>query len=117
MGKLWRRRLDKKLIKFNIMKYLINPFAKFYDINGKASLKEFWFFLLFSFILNILVVAIVKIFNLSIIEYIINIIWCVVFATLGFRRLNDAGYNKWLFLLPFVNFILAGMPSASIKNN
>jgi uncharacterized membrane protein YhaH (DUF805 family) len=30
--------------------------------------------------------------------------------TLGFRRLNDAGYNKWLFLIPIAGVLLATTP-------
>jgi uncharacterized membrane protein YhaH (DUF805 family) len=35
------------------MEYLINPFKNYFNIKGKASLKEFWyFFLIFTFLIN-----------------------------------------------------------------
>jgi uncharacterized membrane protein YhaH (DUF805 family) len=38
----------------------------------------------------------------------------IPFITLGFRRLNDAKFSKWLFLIPVVNLILAAFPSKEI---
>lgn len=45
----------------------------------------------------------------------LNIVYLLVmiipYMAIGFRRLNDAGINRFLFLIPFVGLILAVFPS------
>jgi uncharacterized membrane protein YhaH (DUF805 family) len=38
----------------------------------------------------------------------------IPYMAIGFRRLNDAGINKFLFLIPFVGLILAVYPSKKL---
>jgi uncharacterized membrane protein YhaH (DUF805 family) len=91
------------------MKYLIEPFKKILDFSGKSTIKEFWFFFLFSFLLSVIFGIISAIFNFEELKTIFRLVMVLPFISIGFRRLNDAGFNKWLFLIPFVNLILAGI--------
>jgi uncharacterized membrane protein YhaH (DUF805 family) len=95
------------------MKYLIDPFKNFLDFNGKSSIKEFWVFFLFSFLLSVIFGMISAIFNFEELKTIFRLVMVLPFVSIGFRRMNDAGFNKWLFLIPFLNLILAGIN----KNN
>ncbi|RBP34616.1 uncharacterized membrane protein YhaH (DUF805 family) [Oceanihabitans sediminis] len=92
------------------MKYYINAFKKATDIQSKASIKEFWYFMLINIIISIFIGVLKAAFGLNHIGTIYNIIIIIPFTTLGFRRLNEVGLSKWLFLIPFVNLILAGLP-------
>lgn len=95
------------------MNYILNPFKQIFDINGRASLKEFWIFLLFYFFIIIPLLAFFKhSFDLER-QFILifRILMVAPFISLGFRRMNDANLSKWLFLIPLVNLILAGFPS------
>jgi len=92
------------------MKYFIKAIRKWNDFSGRTDLKSFWiFFLIFT--LSAIPVSIIK--SLTGIQYLFSIystIMLVPYVAIGFRRLNDAGINKWLFLIPFVNLILATFP-------
>tara|TARA_R110002012_G_scaffold263456_2_gene446395 strand:- start:34458 stop:34748 length:291 start_codon:yes stop_codon:yes gene_type:complete len=94
------------------MKYFIDPFVKMFEFQGKTTNKEFWiffigtiiFFMALGFLRN----------PLHIPYYVGDTLRVILFVptlALGFRRLNEAGINKWLFLIPFVNLILAGLPA------
>ncbi|WP_430409003.1 DUF805 domain-containing protein [Kordia sp.] len=89
------------------MNYYIEPLKRTFDFTGKSTVKQFWmFFLIENIIVFILGILSVKlgIDNLGDIYLILTLL---PFIALGFRRLNDAGYNRWLFLVPLVNIILA----------
>jgi len=99
----------------NIINYYLLGFKRMFDFKGKSSLKEFWSF----FIINIILFSILGFIRnpLGLPKYFIEILKLLILIpslSIGFRRLNDAGINRWLFLLPIVNIILAGLPS---KNN
>ncbi len=98
------------------MKYYINAFKRVTDIQSKASIKEFWYFMLINIIISILIGFMRAAFGLDYIGTIYNIIIIIPFITLGFRRLNEVGISKWLFLIPFVNLILAGLPKEKNKS-
>jgi uncharacterized membrane protein YhaH (DUF805 family) len=92
------------------MKYYIKAFINVLDFKGKANIKEFWCFLLLNIFITILLSLIgIKIFNSSLISDIYRYISLIPLLSLGFRRLRDAGFSPWLFLIPFINLILAGI--------
>ncbi|WP_046759204.1 DUF805 domain-containing protein [Kordia jejudonensis] len=91
------------------MNYYIEPLKRTFDFTGKSTVKQFWMF----FLIENIIVFIVAFFGVKLgIENLGDIyllLTLLPFIALGFRRLNDAGYNKWLFLVPFVNIILASI--------
>ncbi|WP_067149748.1 DUF805 domain-containing protein [Pseudotamlana agarivorans] len=91
------------------MNYIINPLVKVFDFNGKATLKEFWLFFLFYLISGFIAVILSAEFHIEALKTTYRYLILIPLTSLGFRRLNDAGFNKWLFLVPFVNLILAGI--------
>lgn len=91
------------------MTYILDPFIKVFDFKGKATLKEFWLFFLFYLISGFIVIFIAAKFNIEALKTTYRLLMLIPLTSLGFRRLNDAGFNKWLFLVPFVNLILAGI--------
>lgn len=94
------------------MNYYLEPFKRLLDFNGKSNNKQFWIFFLTNFIIFLLLGFLRNPLNIPLyIGDIFRIILFLPILSLGFRRLNDAGMNKWLFLIPFVNLILAGFPS------
>jgi len=97
------------------MKYLIQPFNKMFDFSGKSSLKEFWIFFLFISVLVIVAGFLSSAINFRYLRVITLVVILIPFYAIGFRRLNDAGILKWFFLIPFVNLVLAVMPSKEAK--
>ncbi len=99
------------------MKYIVTPFKKILNITEKASIKEFWTY--FTFLVFFISPLIGFIDGLSVINknyiLIFNIFFLFQFTTLGFRRLNETKFSKWLFLIPIVNLILAAFPPKTEK--
>lgn len=93
------------------MKYFITPFKKMFDVTGKSTVKEFWLFFLIDTLVAGVFGFISGIFGIGYIGDAYLIVSCLPFIALGFRRLNDAGYNKWLFLIPIANLILVSLDS------
>jgi uncharacterized membrane protein YhaH (DUF805 family) len=93
------------------MKYFINALRKWNDFDGKTSLKEFWIFFLIFSLLGLPIGFIRSLIDFEYLNTIYLIIMFVPFLAIGFRRLNDAGINRYLFLIPFVNLLLALFPS------
>ena len=91
------------------MKYYFLAYKRIFDFQGKSSIKEFWFFTLINFIIFFLIGIIEGILEVDYIGTIAQIITIIPFISIGFRRLNDAGINKWLFFIPIANLFLASL--------
>jgi uncharacterized membrane protein YhaH (DUF805 family) len=100
------------------MKYIIQPFSKIFNISEKATLKEFWIFFLFYVFLISPIIGFSRGLDFfgDNIALVLRIIFLIPFITLGIRRLNETKFNKWLFLIPIVNLILAAFPSETENN-
>jgi|SaaInl6LU_22_DNA_1037377.scaffolds.fasta_scaffold29597_2 uncharacterized membrane protein YhaH (DUF805 family) len=100
------------------MKYITAPFRNYFNINGKASSKEFWIFLSFyAFIIMPSLVISNKLIEFdNYVLFLLRLFFLIPVFTIGFRRLNDTKFSKWLFLVPFINLILASFPS-EYENN
>jgi uncharacterized membrane protein YhaH (DUF805 family) len=67
--------------------------TKYVDGKGRASRSEYWYFALFSFIINIVTAGIGSLFLL------------LPSLTVSVRRLHDIGKSAWAFLWIFVPFV------------
>jgi uncharacterized membrane protein YhaH (DUF805 family) len=100
------------------MKDYLNAFKNIFNYTDEATLKEFWNFFIFNFLFDIIIRFLSKRFLLP--EYLQNIytvITILVLISVGFRRLKNAGYSGWLFLIPIVNLILASLPQKEVKES
>ena len=92
------------------MKYFFLAFKKWNDINGRANLKEFWYFVLFSFIFSFLI-ALVELlvigmsgqeipddFSGGILSLIYSILLFIPNITITIRRLHDVNKSGWNLL-------------------
>lgn len=93
------------------MKYYILGFKRAFDFKGKSSRSEFWYFFLFDVTIHIILGFLEGLYgkNMGMISTFYSIIIIIPYISLGFRRLNDAGYNKFLFLIPLANLFFASM--------
>ena len=90
---------------------LMNNYA---NLNGRASRSEYWWFVLFNFIVNI-VTLVIDLTLGSMITYDMGYVGLIAFLALllptvsvSVRRLHDIGKSGWWILLaiiPIVNFI------------
>ncbi|WP_394759357.1 DUF805 domain-containing protein [Flavobacterium sp.] len=98
------------------MKYYFLAFKNIFNFKDEANLKEFWFF----FIINILISGVVAYIckKLALPDYVFTIyrtVMILVLVSVGFRRLKNAGYSGWLFLIPIINLVFASMPQKEVK--
>ncbi len=95
------------------MSYYFQAFKKYIDFSGRATRPEYWYFILFTFIVSV-IIGMLGIFGLSA-RLVISL--SVLYALLSIvpaiavtvRRLHDINYSGWWFLLlliPFVNIIV-----------
>jgi uncharacterized membrane protein YhaH (DUF805 family) len=103
------------------MNYLIDPYKKMFDYTGISGRKEFWLFFIFTLLISVAMGYFRSTLQLP--SLLVNLLQIIIIIiptyALGFRRLKDAGFTKWLFLIPFVNLVLASFPSKnrSLSNN
>ena len=95
------------------MKYFVKAIKKWNDFSGRTDVKSFWIFFLIFSLTGIPVGFLRSAFDIPHLNTVYFTIMLIPFAAAGFRRLNDAGIQRWLFLIPFVNLILATLPSKS----
>lgn len=93
------------------MKYFIEAIVKWNDFSSKSDLKSFWIFFLVFSLMGIPIGFIQSWLGFEYLDMMYLILMLVPYMAFGFRRLNDAGINKFLFLIPFVGLILATFPS------
>lgn len=96
------------------MNYFLKPFLNVFNFKGKATLQEFWLFIAINFGITFLLILTKRFHGILDIDIYYRYVYIIPLIALGFRRLRDAGFNVWLFLIPFANFILAGFPSKSM---
>ncbi len=98
------------------MNWIITPFQRALDFNGRSRRKEYWLFVLFSFIVAVAgcaVFAAMGGFDINTSEIltpigetlapIFIIVYMLIFIlpsiSVSVRRWHDLGYTGWLFLL------------------
>ena len=91
------------------MKYFFLAFKKWNDINGRANLKEFWYFVLFSIIFSLLIGFVDGILmvisgqeitddSLGVLGAIYSILIFIPNITITVRRLHDVNKSGWNLL-------------------
>ena len=91
------------------MKYFFLAFKKWNDINGRANLREFWFFVLFSLIFSFLIGIVDGMMmvikgeeiaddSLGILGIIYSILIFIPNITITVRRLHDVNKSGWNLL-------------------
>lgn len=76
---------------------------KYVDFSGRASRPEFWWFALFTFLVGLVVNAILG----SWIGMLVNLALTLPSLAVGARRLHDMGKSGWfqlLWLIPFIGW-------------
>lgn len=87
----------------NFMESVNTCFRKFTDFNGRASRSEFWWFMLFIVIANILLTFI------PFIGLLVSIALLVPCLSAGSRRLHDINKPGWMTfigLIPLIGLVM-----------
>ena len=97
------RRTVRPTVQFVEPRPMIDPIAAvknfwtgYFDVTGRATRSEFWFGILFAFVLEFLC----SFFFGGIVAIIARIVLIVPIITLMTRRFRDAGISVWWYLIP-----------------
>ncbi len=96
------------------MKYYLKMFSNGFTFKGNASIKEFWFAVLFDMIFSVCVqfLAIPFIFDFNVYYIVANslvtlysIIVFIPMLSLTVRRLHDTGHTGWMILITIIPLV------------
>ena len=100
--------------KFNYYKDVLRNYAKF---DGRARRSEYWYFMLFNFIIfATILIAIEIIVDLNFLYDIYSLAIIVPSIAVAIRRMHDVGKSGWYGLIPFYNLYLAVQDSEPGSN-
>ena len=82
------------------------------DFNGRARRKEFWTFVLISFLIVFCLIVIEGLIGLGfedddLLATIYQLGVLVPTVAVGVRRMHDTGHSGWWYLFPIVNLFFA----------
>jgi uncharacterized membrane protein YhaH (DUF805 family) len=84
---------------------------KSFTINGTASRRAYWYFILFTWLVTLASLLIDHFIAGDMVYNIVNILLFVPTLTAAIRRMHDSNHRGWWLLLPIVNFILLVSPT------
>ena len=90
------------------MNYYLEVLKKYADFNGRARRSEYWYFILFSSIISVILSIATS--GTSMLKIIISLYSLAVFVpsiAVGVRRMHDVNKSGWFLIIPIYNLILA----------
>jgi uncharacterized membrane protein YhaH (DUF805 family) len=88
------------------MHWFIDPIKNHYaDFDGRIGRQEYWMFVLFYFLTNILL----EIISIDVLAMLVSLALIVPSFAMGARRLHDIGKSGWwqlLVLVPIIGWII-----------
>lgn len=95
----------------NFLDINIATLNQFFKIDGVATRLQFWYFVLFTWLVS-LGASIADIFIPgNQLENIVSVLLFIPSVTVGIRRMHDTDHSGWWLLFPIVNFIFMVSPS------
>ena len=91
-------------------------FKKFFVFEGRASKSEYWYFILFIILGDVIIGTIAYAMMSTFLIIIFNIfatVTLIPWLSVGCRRIHDVGKSGWWQLIPIYNLILWTQDSSS----
>lgn len=96
-----------------MMSYVMQAFNKYAVFEGRSSRSEYWYFVLFNFLVGLVLGVVDSVSGLvvgegtGILGTIYSLATLVPSIAVGVRRMHDVGKSGWFLLIPIYNLILA----------
>lgn len=93
----------------NFVEAVKSCLSQYATFRGRARRSEFWYFFLFTILVNIPAAAVDYATDTTITGFVVSILLFLPSFAVGARRLHDTGRSGWwqlLLLVPIVGFIV-----------
>lgn len=84
------------------MEYFIGAFKKYADFTGRASVKEYWMFILFYIIFFVILLVIDSLIGTAILSLIFSVVLILPSISITARRLHDTSRSGWWQLISLI---------------
>ena len=85
----------------NFVQAIQSGFANYVNFSGRAARSEFWYWVLFSVLANLVATFIDAAIGLGVLGLIVSLALLLPGIAVGIRRLHDLDRTGWWFLLVF----------------
>ena len=89
------------------MNYYLKVLQNYATFSGRARRSEYWYFVLFNFIISIVVGLIEGAMGTEALGVIYSLAVLIPSLAVAVRRMHDVGKSGWFLLIPIYNLILA----------
>jgi uncharacterized membrane protein YhaH (DUF805 family) len=90
------------------MRHYLNAMRRYFDFSGRSSRAEFWFFVLFVFVLSIVASVLDAILfgnygqGVAVLSSLVSLVHLIPSLSVSVRRLHDSDRTGWWIMLGFV---------------
>lgn len=89
------------------MDYYLKVLQNYALFTGRARRSEYWYFILFNFLISFVLGFIGGAIGVPIIGTIYSLAVLIPTIAVGVRRMHDNGRSGWFLLVPIYNLVLA----------
>ena len=93
-------------------------FHKYAIFSGRASRSEYWWFVLFNTLLNIVAGFIDELIGIDVqvASIVVSLVLLLPGLSVAIRRCHDSNHSGWWILCPIYNIILMFLPTVESGN-
>ena len=98
------------------MKYYLKALQNYANFDGRATRSEYWYFVLFNFLIAFAVGFVTAIIGLSALSTLYSLGLLIPSWAVAIRRIHDTGKSGWFVLVPIYNFVLLVSKGQDVEN-
>jgi uncharacterized membrane protein YhaH (DUF805 family) len=99
------------------MNYYLHVLKNYALFKGRARRSEYWYFVLFNFIVTMIFVIIDQVMGSLFLNNIYSLAVLIPSLAVAVRRMHDVNKSGWFILIPFYNLYLLCIEGTKGENN